>query len=108
MAHYQSEAWEKKQPVSYDPDTAKVCDGMGRILLHLACEQNHIGILKQYIDKPDFEAMVNKPDQLGRTILHYSCIFSIDGQSVKLILESKVFIKFDLIDCFGLIAYQYA
>ena len=94
--------------LQYDPDTANVCDGMGKTILHLACEQNHIGILKQYIDNTNFEAMINKPDQLGRTILHYSCIFSKDGKSVKLILENKVFIKFNMIDCFGLTAYQYA
>ena len=84
-----------------DPDTTNVCDGMGKTILHLACEQNHIGILKQYIDNTNFEAIVHKPDQLGRTILHYSCIFSKDVQSVKLILDSKVFLKFNLIDELG-------
>ncbi|CAC5384581.1 ANKRD28 [Mytilus coruscus] len=91
--------------LSYSSDSLDLSDALGRTILHLACEQNYLQILENYLGN---SILANKTDCLGRSILHYGCRFSENGLSVKLILKSKAFNKFHQTDYFGFTAYQYA
>lgn len=93
--------------LQYSPELANVTDGLGRTILHYACEKNYVDVLTNFLDHPNYSTLVNKSDHFGRTVLHYSCMYSTDGESVQIILRSKIFHKCHLKDCFGLTAYQY-
>ncbi|XP_045173674.2 putative ankyrin repeat protein RF_0381 [Mercenaria mercenaria] len=91
--------------LTYDAVMSESTDNLGRTILHLACEKDYLSIIEKYVENP---TVINATDCLGRSTLHYSCMHSEDGNSVKLIFQSKTFRVCGLVDCFGYTAYQYA